>query len=106
MTDNIPNDIVFHDTKRRLTIEDDRAIIRRQQEIPDQFWDHLREIKAVQDSAPVGDFLMAASIPTNIVEQWYAEGFNIFSKEVTLPLILARLRLEDKEKLITTSRSI
>lgn len=106
MTDTLPNGVVFHDTKRRLTIEDDRAIIRRQQEIPDNFWENLRETKHVQDNAPVGEFLQVASIPTNVVEEWFAQGFNIFDKNVTLSMILARLRLEDKDRLITTSRSI
>lgn len=102
----LPGDVEFHDTNRRLTIDGDRAIIRRQQEIPSNFWDRLQEIKAVQDRAPVGEFLMAASIPTNVVEEWFAQGFNIFDKSVSFKEIMARLRMEDKDRLITTSRQL
>lgn len=102
----LPGNVEFHDTSRRLTIDDERAIIRRQQEIPDDFWDRLERIRAVQDSAPAGEFLMAASIPTTIVEEWFAQGFNIFDKSVTFAEIMARLRAEDKDRLITTSRQL
>jgi hypothetical protein len=66
----------------------------------------LRELKHVQDTKPVGEFLQVASIPTTIVEEWFAEGFNIFDKNTTVQMILARLHAEDKERLITTSRQI
>jgi hypothetical protein len=102
----LPGNVEFHDTNRHLTLEDDRAIIRRQQEIPENFWQRLRELKHVQDTKPVGEFLQVASIPTTIVEEWFAEGFNIFDKNTTVQMILSRLHAEDKERLITTSRQI
>lgn len=101
------NKPVFEDVSRRLEINDDGvATIRRQQEISDQFWDRLREIKAVQDNEPIGDFHMVASIPCVLVEKWYAEGFNMFDRNVTVQEILKRLRAEDADRLITTSRNI
>ena len=98
--------IIFNDVSRRLTLDGDTAIIRRQQEIPADFFDRAAELKHIQDSAPAGEFLQVATIPANVVEEWYAQGFNIFDKNVNHTEILRRLRNEDKDKLITTSRSI
>ena len=106
MTPNNPKDLVFHESKRNLRLEDDRALITTKQEIPDDFWDRVAELRHVQDRAPVGEFLQVAAIPEIIVEQWFREGFNIFDRNIGLKEILARLRMEDKERLITTSRSI
>lgn len=102
----LPGNVEFHDTQGRLTLDGDKATIRRQQEIPARFWDRLREQKRVQDNAPAGEFLKVASIPTLVVEQWFREGFNMFDKNVTHHDILARLRAEDKDNLITTSKQI
>lgn len=102
----LPNGETYHDVSRRLTIEGDRAIIRRQQEIPDDFWDRIAALKDVSDKEPVGEFLHVAAIPAAVVEEWYAQGFNMFDKNVGLKEILARLRLEDKDRLITTNRKI
>lgn len=102
----LPGNVEFHDTSGRLTLDGDKATIRRQQEIPARFWDRLLETKRIQDSKPVGEFLQVASIPTLVVEEWFRQGFNMFDKNVTVHDILARLRAEDKDKLITTTRQI
>lgn len=97
---------VFHDVQTNLRLNGDTGLVTRRQEIPDAFWDDIAASRTAQDNKPVGDFLHVASIPSLVIEEWYAQGFNIFDKNVTLPEILARLRLEDKDKLIVTSRSI
>jgi hypothetical protein len=102
----LPSGHEYHDVSRRLTIKGDQAIIRRQQELPNNFWDRVAAQKDVSDKAPVGEFLHVAAIPALVVEEWFAAGFNMFDKNVTLQDILARLRLEDKDRLITTSRKI
>lgn len=103
-----PTDLVYHETERRLILNDDlsQATIIRRQEIPSDFWDKVAELKHVQDNAPVGDYLCVATLPELVIEKWFAEGFNIFDPNVTAKEVLARLRLEDKDRLITTSRQI
>lgn len=100
--------VQLKDVTRRFirTNDDDNLLIRRQQDIPPDFWDRLKQTKKIQDEAPAGEFLKVASIPAVVVEEWYAQGFNIFDKNVTLKEILARLRMEDKDNLITTSRQL
>jgi hypothetical protein len=105
MTDKTDK-LVFHTTSHRLREDGDNLIIRRQQEIPDQFWENAARLKHIQDSKPVGEFLQVATIPEAVVEQWYRDGFNIFDKNVSIPEVLRRLRAEDLNALITTSRDI
>ena len=105
-----PNDqleLDFRDVSRRLEITDDsQAIIRRQQDISDAFWDQVATLRNVQDEAPIGDFHMVASIPCVLVEKWFAEGFNMFDPNVSIEDVLKRLRAEDADRLITTKRSV
>jgi hypothetical protein len=106
MTDNITDDLNFEDVTRRLTIDGDNAVVRRQQDISDAFWDQVKNVKHVQDHAPIGDFHQVASIPCVLVEKWFAEGFNMFDPNVSIQDVLKRLRAEDATDLITTSRTI
>lgn len=96
----------FRDVTRNLTFDGDTAVIKRTQDIPSNFWDQVARTRHVQDHAPVGDFHQVASIPCVLVEKWYAEGFNMFDKNVTIQDVLKRLRAEDADRLITTSRKI
>lgn len=108
-TENMPtenNGLATHEVTRRLTFDGDQAIIRRQQEIPDDFWDQVARLKHINETAPVGEYMHVAAIPDVIVEKWYAEGFNIFDPNVDHKQILARLRNEDMDRLITTSRKV
>jgi len=49
---------------------------------------------------------LAASIPVVVVEQWMAEGFNIFDPNVKLEDIMKRLRLYDMERLIASGKRL
>lgn len=77
-----------------------------EQNIPDWFVDDLKERRKVSDAAPIGNLLHAATIPVYIVEKWMAQGFDIYSPEVTGPQIMARLEREALDYFKTTSRRI
>lgn len=77
-----------------------------EQYIPQSFVDGLREQRKETDAAPIGELLHAATIPVFIVERWLAEGFDIYSPEVTGPQIIARLEREGLDYFKTTSRRI
>lgn len=98
----------FLDAKRKLLLNEDvsQATIVRTQEVHDSHLDWLRDERIASANAPAGDFHLAASIPVAVVEKWFAEGFNIFDKNNTLEDIMKRLRREDMEKFIGTSKQL
>jgi len=98
--------IVFHDVNTRVRLEGDRAVFQRTQYIDDAHLAFLADHRAESTNAPAGDFHLAASIPVVIVEKWMAEGFNIFDKDIGLEAIMKRLRQEDMDRLIATSKSL
>lgn len=100
--------IEFIDVQRRLVINDeaDMATIIRQQEVPDDFLRSIADRRHDSLTAPVGDLHYAGSIPAAVVEKWFAEGFNIFDPNVSLEDIMARLRREDMDRLIGTSKTL
>jgi len=55
-------------------------------------------------SRPSGDLLCVAVIPTAIIDRWWREGFRY--TEHTHSEMLARLRAENMQKFITTSKRI
>lgn len=104
MTD--PENIAYREVHRNLNFDGDKAVIRRTQDIPDDFWDQVEQLRHINKTEPTGEYMHVAAIPDVIVEKWFAEGFNIFDPNVDHKQILARLRAEDCERLITTSRTI
>lgn len=98
----------FVDVQRRLIINDDadQATIVRSQEVPDDFLRSIADRRLDSQHAPAGDLHYAGSIPAAVVEKWYAEGFNIFDPNVSIEDIFARLRREDMERLIGTTKTL
>lgn len=96
------------DTNNNVTIDDENIVIKRTQEVTDDFLRSIDREKAetASEFARMGEMVHAASIPTVVVEQWLAEGFNIFSPDVKLPDIMKRLRQYDMERLIATQKRL
>lgn len=74
-----------------------------EQEIPSEFLQELQD-RFVGTRDPSGELLCVAVIPTAIVDRWMREGFNVF--EETHAASVARLRAENLQKFITTSKRI
>lgn len=81
-----------------------KLIIKRQQDIPDEFVSQLKRDKIDTLHTPTGDFYRVATIPVALVEQWQREGFDIHKEDARS--ILARLRKADMDAFITTRKSI
>ena len=96
---------LINPTSTFLDTPDDAWVIRKDQEITDEF---LQKNKELRDSShkPSGEFHQMASIPTIVVEKWMREGFNIFDKGVTAKEIVERLRREDLEAFLTSNKRI
>jgi len=98
--------IILHDADNALRMEDNRAVIRRTQEISSDFLSNIDAARTASLNAPTGDFHYAGSIPVVIVEKWMAEGFNIYDPNVTLQDIFTRIKSENMERLIGTAKKL
>jgi hypothetical protein len=81
-------------------------VIKQSQEIPEEHLDALRIAKADTIGTPMGELHRVCSVPTNLVEKWMREGFNIYDKNVTPQEVLKRLRQEQLDTFITTTKRI
>lgn len=93
---------------RQLSFDGDTAVVRREQEITDEFLADLADsrIESARRSAPLGEMVRVASIPIGVVEKWYSEGFNIYDPNVTAKEILARLHAEELTAFLATERNM
>ena len=105
MSDNL----IFNDVNVnfKLDASSDQAIFTKTQEIPDAFLRDLHDQRiASSGHERMGDFALAASIPTSVVEQWMTEGFNIYDQNNKLEDIMKRLRKMDMDNLIATNKRL
>ena len=100
--------LVDVETQLDFDFDQGTAVFKRTQEIDDRFLDGIADhrIDTASDFTPTGDMYLAASIPTVVVEQWLAEGFNIFDPNNKLEDIMKRLQRYDMERLIATSKRL
>jgi hypothetical protein len=97
----------MHDVMSDLIFDaDGLSAIKRTQEIPAEFLDEIAAIRDIQDHDALGEFALAARIPTVVVEKWMREGFNIFDKNITVADIVQRLQRLDMDKLIATTKRL
>ncbi|WP_158010649.1 hypothetical protein [Tardibacter chloracetimidivorans] len=91
-----------------MRLDDDRAIFKRSQEIDSGFLSNLSDMKTESSSEfhRTGDFHKVASIPTVVVEKWFAQGFNIYDPNVKLEDIMKRIHKEDMEHFIATGKRL
>lgn len=102
------NNINLVDTENAVRFDGDNAVFKRTQYIDPNFLANLADLRAETSSeySKMGDMHLAASIPTVVVEQWMAEGFNIFDPNNKLEDIMKRLRQYDMENLIATNKRL
>lgn len=100
----------FNDLNTNFKVTEDgtAATLTKTQEISSEFLKDLDDRRAETASKTVatGDMHLAASIPVSVVEEWMAQGFNIFDPNIGLEAIMKRLRQYDMEKLIATSKTL
>jgi hypothetical protein len=96
------------DTEIDFTFDADENLtgIVRTQEIPADFLDEIAAIRDIQDHNALGNFALAARIPTVVVDHWFRQGFNIFDKNITVADIIQRLQSLDMDRLIATSKRL
>lgn len=77
-------------------------VIKAEQYIPDDFVTACRNERADSLSTPAGEFHRVASIPTSVVDEWRAQGFDINVEPVSE--ILKRLRNKQLDGFITSNK--
>ena len=80
----------------------DRAI-HRTQEIPEDFIQHLKDIRS-ESKRPAGEMHHAASVPVAVHELWLRQGFDMF--QAPAREIIARLRREGLDDFIVTDKRL
>jgi hypothetical protein len=85
---------------------DEKLVVKKEQAIPQSFLDRLKESRDESANNRMGDYHRVASITTVVVEKWMREGFNIWDKNVTAKEIVARLKLENLDAFLTTTKRI
>jgi hypothetical protein len=92
-----------------VSFDEDRTtndlIIKRTQEIPDDWMSELASERIDSKHTPTGDFYRVASIPVEVVDDLMRTyGFDVMNAPVRETLKM--LRRYDLDKFITTSKSI
>ena len=82
---------------------DEGLVVRKEQEIPDEFLRGLDEERDARKRDPGNEWALLCSVPVVIADQWCREGFNIYSDDIDPQEIVRRLRNEDLTKLIVYS---
>ena len=75
------------------------------QSIPSSFLSQLAQSRNAS-SAPAGEHHRVASIPVAVVEKWLREGFDISQPDVTAAEIVTRLKAENLDAFITTTKQL
>ena len=94
---------------QNITFQDDpdaALVIKREQVIPQSFLDRLKADRDESSTRPMGDYHRVASIPVAVVEKWMREGFNIWDKNIKASEVVARLKTENLEAFLTTTKRI
>ena len=80
--------------------------VNNQQFIPGEFLDDLMDQRIASQSClhREAEFMHVGSIPAIVVEKWLREGFNVF--QASLPEIVKRIKSEDMNGLLATSKRV
>lgn len=84
--------------------ETNPLLIKKTQELPQEFLDALKAERDASTSKPAGEFHRVASIPTVVYEKWLKEGYD--AQKEPIAKTLAKLKAEHLDYFITTNKAI
>lgn len=90
----------FHDALH----DTDQLLIKRVQEIPQDWLDQLAESRKASTQGKMGNFHRFASIPVGIYEKWLNEGFD--ARKEKPAAIIAKMKREGLDYFLTTDRRL
>jgi len=100
------NGLQISDAENELRFDGDKAVFKRTQDLGTRFMSNLADQRFESTQSRMGEYHHVASIPTAVVENWMAEGFNIFDKNISIKDIILRLQRLDMDGLMATSKNV
>ena len=102
---NDPNEVVVN---MDLDFECGIATFKRSQNIPDEFLENLRHVRADKASQffKSQETMLVCSIPGALIEHWMAEGFNIHDKNVDAKAVTDRLKRDNLTAFLATDKRL
>lgn len=94
----------MHDVHAQLVESCGELAIRRVQEIPDYFLDHLADERFDSIHTKAGEMHRLGSVPVALVESWQRQGFDVYRQPVTE--IIKRLKIEGYDKFLSSTKRI
>lgn len=92
--------VLFH--QDRVTND---LIIEKRQEIPEEFLSMLQGVKDDSTDQREGEFMLCASVPTDVHELWLArDNYDMLKEDIRTTL--KKLRAEGLDKFITTNKRV
>lgn len=92
------------DVDARLTDSVGQLAIHRVQEVPQWFIDQLRDLKHRKHNEREGEFMLVASVPVIVHEEWLRDGFDMTREPYKATL--KRLRSLSLDAFIATDKRI
>lgn len=92
------------DVDARLIGSVGELAIKRKQEVPQWFIDQLRDMKFQNSKRREGEFMLVASVPVVIHEQWLREGYDMTREPYRDTL--KRLRALNLDDFIATDKRV
>jgi hypothetical protein len=100
------NEIIY-DAEPTFLNSPDGLIVRKDQEITDEFLADIADKRHNSTSMATGWFHEVAEVPTGVVEIWQAQGFDIVKdRNIKARDIVARLRRDGLDAFITTNKRV
>lgn len=100
---NSASTTTMHDVQNDFKDNVDGLLIRRSQEVPDEFLKELKDQKIASSGTRERDYMKLASIPVAVLDTWAAQGYDIY--KMTAKEIIKKLRAENLDAFITTTKN-
>lgn len=92
------------DTNVNFLTDDDNLVVKKTQEITQDYLDALKAERNESTARPAGDFHRAASIPVVVYERWLRDGYD--ARQEPIAKTLAKLKAEGLDYFITTDKRL
>ena len=92
------------DVRTSFGAQDDKLVIVREQDIPDDFLDDCRSLRLASAHMREREFHHVASVPAEVFDLWAAQGLEPF--KMTPRQIVAKLNSEDLGVFVVTSKNL
>lgn len=86
-----------------LDADADNLLVRKEQEITDEFLANLRDQRLESANARMGENVRIATIPVIVIEKWLREGFDV--NKASAREVIRKLKADGLEGFLATTKS-